>query len=382
MHTNNPVFTLSEEQNIIRETAARYLDQEFPFKLRQEISHTEQGFQNDLWQYFAESGWLGIAIPEKQGGFDGTLIDAALIFQQMGRTLARSPYLDTLSASLAILLAGNEQQKSDHLQAIIEGSGIITCGWYESDNPEDPAQTSLSANGNNWLLNGCKRLVPWGNQSDKIIINAMYEETLCLIIIDRQSPGIRIRPYRMYDGSRAADIEFSDVIIDQNNILGSVNDNTHHIVLKKVIDTQTALTCMEASTIMWAIHNQTLEYMQTREQFGQTLSSMQALQHRIVDVYIQCQLVQSMAEDAIIAATQLLQTEEYNEQCVRRISAAKAFVGETGRQVGKEGIQLHGGIGMTTDIPIGHYLKRLTAIDTQNGNPAWHRKRYYELDIS
>ena len=225
-------------------------------------------------------------------------------------------------------------------------------------------------------LNGCKRLVPWGAQTDQIIVSAMINNQTELFIVPTSSPGVKIRAYRMYDGSRASDIEFSDVLLSASNRLGKVDQKT----LQQIIDSETAMMCMEASSIMWAIHDQTLEYIKTREQFGQTLGSMQALQHRIVDIYIQCQLCQSMAEDAISAmCSDSLNGDHYHGAQSKRVSAAKSFIGENGRSVGKEGIQLHGGIGMTNDIPIGHYFKRLCAIDSLNGNAAWHRNNFQNI---
>jgi alkylation response protein AidB-like acyl-CoA dehydrogenase len=362
------MLNLTEQQSMIRESARRFLDEQLPFSKRQAIATSDSGYDTEQWSSFAELGWLGIAIPEQYGGFDGSIVDAALIYQQMGRTLTRSPYLNCMEAVFGILQVGNEQQKLHYIEKVSSGESIITCGFYESEDPADRPQTEVSQKGNAWMLNGCKSLVPWGNQSDYVLISVMLEGQLNLVIIDTNNSGIRIRPYRMYDDSRAADMEFSDVVIKDENILGPLSQD----LLLKIMDVHSAMNCMEASEMMWAVHNQTLEFMKNREQFGQTLSSMQALQHRIVDVYINCQLAQSMAEDAIVAATDTL----YSDSHARRISAAKAFIGENSRLVGKEGIQLHGGIGMTTDIPIGHYFKRFSVIDQSNGNAAWHRERF------
>lgn len=363
---------LTEQQSMIRDSASRFLDEQLPFAKRQKIATCDSGYDQDQWRSFVELGWLGIALPEQYGGFDSSIIEAALIYQQMGRSLSRSPYLNCIEAAYAILHIGNEQQKLRYIEKIASGESIITCGFFESENPADIPQTKVTQENNVWILNGCKSLVPWGNQSDHVLISVMVEGQLNLVIVNTDASGIRIRPYRMYDDSRASDMEFSDVLIEEENRLGPVSQ----YLLLKTMDIHNAMNCMEASEMMWTVHNQTLEFMKNREQFGQSLSSMQALQHRIVDVYIKCQLAQSMAEDAIIAAADT----NYDDSHARRISAAKAFIGENSRLVGKEGIQLHGGIGMTTDIPIGHYFKRFSVIDQSNGNATWHRERFRILD--
>ena len=372
MTNNNPILVLSEEQKMIRESALRLLDEQFPFSLRQKLSKSEIGFDSGHWELFAEMGWLGIAIPEESGGLDGTLVDASLIYQQMGRTLLRSPYLTTLTGSIALVNSAKGPEYTDILEQVISGNRILTCALSEAESPGHPIQTGLTGKHNQWMLNGCKRLVPWADQADDIIVSSIKEDEICLILVNAESPGIRKLPYRMYDGSRAADVEFSNVEVTEDLILGTVSESE----IQHLLDIETAMMCMEASACMWEIHDQTLEFMKTREQFGQALSSMQALQHRIVDVYVKCQLAQSMAEDAILAADSIYNDPDSAQQNQKRISAAKAFIGEAGRLVGKEGIQLHGGIGMTDDIPIGHYFKRLTSFDRLNGDAFWHRKRF------
>ena len=365
-------FELSEEQRMIRESAQRLMEEQFPFSLRQKLNESDAGFKPEHWKLFADMGWLGITLPEKFGGLGGSLVDASLIYQQMGRALVRSPYLATLTASIALAISAKSTKQTAILEQVVSGSRILTCGFSEADNPDHRIQTTLSAINDRWILNGCKRLVPWAGQADDFIVSATKEGEHYLVMVSSDSTGVRKSPYRMYEGSRTADVEFSNVAVTQDCILGRVSENN----IQQLFDMETAILCMEASACMWAIHDQTLEFMKTREQFGQPLSSMQALAHRIVDVYVQCQLAQSMAEDAILAADCIYGRPDSDEHNGKRISAAKAFIGEAGRFVGKEGIQLHGGIGMTNDISIGHYFKRLTTFDRCNGDASWHRRRF------
>jgi alkylation response protein AidB-like acyl-CoA dehydrogenase len=370
----------TEEQTIISDSAARFVDDKFPFSVRQQIASTDHGYDISRWQDFAELGWLGIPVPEVFGGIGGSIVDVSLIQQQLGRALVRSPFLATVGgASTALMLAGNENQKTHYLGLIASGKCIVSCALFETESNTGPrllgdipsVETVATADEDFMVVNGCKRLVPWGLQAHSVIISANIESETVLLLVPSDADGVRKRPYRMHDASRCADMEFSDVRVHRDQVL----ENSSAAAIRRIIDTETALLCMEASAVMWAIHDQTLEYMKTREQFGQTLGAMQSLQHRIVDVYVKCQLAKSMAEDAIIAVS----GTEYTDSEAGRVSAAKAFIGENGRSVGKEGIQLHGGIGMTNDIPIGHYFKRLVAIDRLNGDASWHRSRFRSL---
>ena len=367
------MFVLSEEQELIRSSVSRYVAEQFSFRHRQRTLDSEEGYDRDQWCEFAELGWLGMAIPEEHGGYGGNILDIALVCQEFARALLISPYLATVGvARAALVLCASGPQKARYLRRIAQGRAIIACALNEQENPASLIQTRASRSGNGYVLNGCKRLVLFGNQADYLIASALLDGEVALFIVPSHSRGVIKRPYKMYDGGRAADIELSDVTLGRDQALpGGTGKN-----IATVQDIETALLCAEASAMMWEIHHQTLDYMKRREQFGQTLSQMPVLQHRIVDIYIKCQLAQSMAESAVLAADGSLPVAER----MREISAAKVHIAEQGRLVGKEGIQLHGGMGMTDDIAVGHYLKRITGIAQMNGNVNWHRDRYGRLD--
>ena len=362
------MFELSEEQILIRDSASRFLEEAVPFAQRQATCETDDGYDSELWQACAEMGWLGIVVPEEDGGLGGSIVDAALIQQQMGKQLVRSPWLQhSVTAATGLALGVSDPE---HFECLVSGTRIYTTGLFENDHCTH-VETAGRTEGESIVVNGCKRLVPWAAQANRALISARMDDTIRLLCVDPHSDGVKLRPYRMYDGSRAADMELNDVRIDGSDILGAVNESD----IQQMVDRETALLAAEASSLMWAIHHQALEYLKTREQFGTTLGSFQALQHRMVDVYVNCELAQSLAEDAILAANEANSTD-----AVRRIAAAKAWIGEAGRDVGKEGIQLHGGIGMTNDIPIGHYFKRLSAISRLNGDSDWQRNRFAGLN--
>ncbi len=367
------MFVLSEEQELIRSSVSRYVAEQFSFHTRQRILKSESGYDPDQWRQFAELGWLGMAIPEEYGGYGGNILDIALVCQEFARALLVSPYLTTVGvARAALVLSASHSQKTRYLGQIAEGRAIISCALNEHEDPSFTIQTEARRSGNDYLLNGCKRLVPFGDQADHLIASALLDGEVALFIVPSRSAGVTKRPYKMYDGWRAADIDFSRVTLSRDQVLPGTTEEK----IACIQDIETALMCTETSAMMWEIHHQTLDYMKQREQFGQTLSQMPALQHRIVDLYVQCQLAQSMAENAVLAVNGSMPAAER----MREVSAAKAHIAEQGRLVGKEGIQLHGGMGMTDEVAVGHYLKRITSMAQMNGDVNWHRYRYHRLD--
>ena len=370
------MIELDEEQQIIQDSVKRYLRENCSFEQRQRQIESTHGFDQEQWQSFAELGWLGMAFPERYGGFGGTLIEAAVIHQQLGRALHCSPYLSTvIGAGTVLLCAGSAQQKAEYLGAIAEGTVQISCALHEKStalNLADDVATLATRTDRGYELNGAKALVPYAGQVDHFIVSALLDDRDCLFLIPARVDGLRVTEYRMYDGSQCGDVELSGVSVDADALLPGAGADT----VEAVADTEAAVLCLEAAGIMWSVHDETLEYLKTREQFGQKLGAFQALQHRIVDMYVQCQLADSLAWDAVEAVAH----ETDNPRRSRRVSAAKAYIGETGRIVGQEGVQLHGGIGMTDALPIGHYLKRLTAIDRLHGDSHFHRRRFNMLE--
>jgi alkylation response protein AidB-like acyl-CoA dehydrogenase len=369
------MIELTEEQQIIRDSVARYLSENYSFDQRQQQVRSADGFDPDQWRAFAELGWLGMPFPEECGGAGGSWIDAAIIAEQLGRTLLRSPYLSSVIGAGTVLLAADEPQKTKYLTRIAEGQTLIACAFEEKTLASklasgDPTRAAKTKDG--FALTGIKSLVPYAKLADQFIVSALLDDRLHLFLVPAQAGGVEITPYKMYDGGRAGDLALSGVALDSDSRLPG--DATSAI--RAVVDNESALLCAEAAGIMWSVQEQTVEYLKTREQFGQKLGEFQALQHRLVDMYVQCQLAQSLAWDAVDAVAHEADASKRS----RRVSAAKAYIGEVGRAVGKESVQLHGGIGMTDEIPIGHYLKRLTTIDHLHGNSAEHRSRFRALD--
>jgi len=369
------VIELTEEQQIIRDSVTRYLDENYSFDRRQQQIGSADGFDPDQWQTFAELGWLGMSFPEECGGAGGSWVDAAIIAEQLGRTLVRSPYLSSVIGAGTVLLSVAEPQKTKYLTGIAEGQTLMACAFDEKALASklasgDPTHAAKISDG--FALTGVKSLVPYAKLADHFIVSALLDDQLRLFLVPAQMEEVEVTPYKMYDGSRAGDLALLGVALDRDSLL----PGDAAPVIRAVADNESALLCAEAAGIMWSVQEQTLEYLKTREQFGQKLGEFQALQHRLVDMYVQCELAQSLAWDAVDAVAH--ETDPSSRS--RRVSAAKSYIGEVGRTVGKESVQLHGGIGMTDEVPIGHYLKRLTTIDHLHGSSAEHRKRFRALD--
>lgn len=373
-------FGLSEEQTIFRDSIARLLGDDYPFVARRRIVAEGEGYREDHWSRFAELGWLAAPFPESAGGLGWGVLASALIMEQFGRALMAGPFLPTVVlGGTAILRGGTDAHKHALLPAVMAGDLKLAFAHEEPGSRHDPSYVTASATstGDGYVLSGTKANVAFVSVADHIVVSARTSgaaddrEGISLFLVPRTADGVAITPYVTQDGGRAGDVSLSDVSVGKDALLGAQGQGLS--IIDDVLDAGAAAACAEAVGAMWSIHDQTLEYMKTREQFGAKLGSFQALQHRMVDMYMACQLAQSLTMDAVAALDRGVRHEAR-----QAVSAAKVHVSRAARRVGQEGIQLHGGIGMTMELPIGHYFKRLTAIGLSYGDAAYHRRRYME----
>ncbi len=368
-------FELNEEQVLLRDTVSRFLSDNAPFEKRQAIIDTHPGYSPEHWQTLADLGVLALPFTEQSGGLGGGAIDTMLVMEQMGRTLLTGPYVAT------VLLAGKLLEQAEtgegSLEDVIDGTRKLAFAYAERAAGYDIAGTMLHAvrGSDGYELNGEKCAVFHADSADDLVVLARTSgeagdaKGLSLFIVSPSTDGVQIAAYPTQDGNRAADVFFDGAVIPVSGLMGEEGDA--YDVVEGVLDYAAAAVVAEATGIMWAVYELTLEYMKTRTQFGAVLGSFQALQHRMVDVYMMCEMAQSMAYEAAAAC------DNGNPQQRRQaVSAAKSLVGRYGRKVGQEGIQLHGGIGMTLEFPVGHYFKRLCMIDASFGDIAWHEARY------
>jgi len=377
-------FSLSEEQTIFRDSVARFVAEEYPFDRRQALVAEEPGYDAAHWKRFAELGWLAATLPEDYGGLGGTPVEGMLLAEQFGRGLIMSPYLATVVLGAnAVLHGGSDEQKSALLPQVAEGRLKLAFAYAEPQSRydlNDVATTARTENGG-YRIDGHKGVVFHAASADRIVVSARTAgdsrdpDGISLFLVDAKAEGLEARHYPTQDGGRASELRFDGVRVGAEDRLGEPGTEGGALpVIERVIDHAIASVCAEAAGAMWAVYEQTLAYLKTREQFGRTLGSFQALQHRMVDVYMKCELAQSMvyevtlhldAPDAVVRG--------------RAAASAKYEVGRNARDVGQEGVQLHGGIGMTFDLPIGHYLKRITMINSSFGDPRHQLRRYQHL---
>ncbi|MAF49597.1 MAG: acyl-CoA dehydrogenase family protein [Rhodospirillales bacterium] len=368
-------FTLSEEQQLLKNSAERYVERDYGFERRRDIIAGADGFGRETWAQMAELGWLGLPFAEEDGGFGGTPVETMVVMEAIGRGLMVEPYLTTVVLAGGLIAAcGNADQKSAILPKVASGEMLLAFAYAEPRSRFDPAdvETTAAKDGNGYRLNGHKAVVLHGGAADKIIVSARTAggqrdaAGITLFLVDADAAGLEVLPYPTIDGSQAAEVRLADVASD--NVLGDVD--TAYPAIDAVLDAGIAAVAAEAVGAMQVLHDDTLDYLKTRRQFGQPIGSFQALQHRIVDMYIELE----QARSAAVMATLRIGAADPE---IRRhaLSAAKVQIGRSSRFIGQNAVQLHGGIGMTDELRVSHYFKRLTVIATQFGNVDFHLDR-------
>ena len=371
-------FDYSEEQRLLDETVRRLVKDEYEFADRKKYLAEPQGFSAALWAKYAELGLLGLPFAEEYGGFGGGGIETMIVMEAFGRGLALEPYLATVVLSGGLIaLAGSDGQKSDILPEVAAGKMMLAFAPGERHSRYDFAQVETSAKpqGGGFILNGHKSVVLHGGAAHKLIVSARTagsgndKNGLSLFIVDRDAKGVTVRDYPTVDGLRAADVTLSNVSVGADALLGP-RDNAYPLIVRAA-DRAVAALCAEAVGIMETLNAMTLDYIKTRKQFGVAIGSFQVLQHRMVDMLINAEQAKSME---ILAAMSIDSNDQRERE--RAVSAAKVQIGQSGRFVGQQAIQLHGGIGMTDEYAAGHYFKRLSSIEHTFGDTDYHLDRF------
>ena len=374
-------FTFSDEQLLIRDMAERYFRDEYDLETRRRHQAEPGGFNPDIWAQFAEMGWLALGIPEDLGGVGGGTVEMAILMEAMGGGLAVEPYLSTvvLGGSL-ICNGGSDTQKADLLPRLASGDLLISAAYSEAQSRYDlnDVQTRARTEGEAYLITGTKTTALHAGTADKIIVTARTDrgdrddDGITLFLIDATAPGVSISEYPTVDGLRAGDVSLQDVRVDGEAVLGEVGGGL--ALLEAATDRAAALISAEAAGVMNALTLGTTAYLKERNQFGRPLGDFQALQHRVTEMYIETELTRSLAYMAAVR-----QDGEDRGAARRAASQAKAKVGRAGRLVGQEAVQLHGGMGVTDEMAVSHYFKRLTMIDHTFGDGAHHLERLAEM---
>jgi pimeloyl-CoA dehydrogenase small subunit len=362
-------FDLSDEQRLLKESVDRLILDQYQFQQRKQYMAEPAGFSASMWSRFAEQGLLGLPFPEALGGFGGGSIETMIVTEAFGRGLVVEPYFATVILAGGLLRRAAEPALISALvPRITAGTLKLAFGHVERHSRYDLANvaTSARADGSEFVLNGAKSVVLHGDVADKILLTArvsgaqMDRDGIGLFLGDADAPGLSRRGYPTQDGLRAAEVTLDGVRAT------ALSDSALPLI-EHAVDEAIAALCSEAVGTMQAMHELTLEYLKTRKQFGRPIGSFQVLQHRSVDMLVALEGARSMAMFAAVMAA-----EENPVERRRAISAAKVQIGRSGRHIGQEAVQLHGGIGMTMEYSVGHYFKRMTMIDQLYGDSDQH----------
>ena len=373
-------LSYSSEQTQLKDSVERFVKDNYPLENRRKLVASDEGFSRAHWKTYAELGWLGVALPEEYGGIGGTAVETMIIMEAIGRGLVVEPYLSTVVlGGTAVLAGGSDALKKEILPAIAEGKLLMAFAQAEKQSRFDLHDVALAAKkaGKGWSLSGHKAVVHHAAAADKIVVVARTSgqsrdtDGITLFLVDKGAKGLSRRDYRTIDGLRASELTFADVAVGADAVLGAEGKGL--ALLEKVVDHGIAAVCSEAVGAMHVLHDTTLEYLKTRQQFGRPLGAFQVLQHRMTDMFMAYEQSRSMAMMVN------LKLDESDTERKKAASAAKVQIGKSGRFVGQQSVQLHGGMGMTDELNVGHYFKRLTMIDTQFGNTDWHLERFGRL---
>lgn len=373
-------FDLSEEQQMLVDSISKFLQNDYAFDVRRKLAKSELGFSRDNWKKFAELGWLSVPFSADNGGYGGSTVDLMLMHEQFGKAMVVEPLVPTLILGGRLIeLLGNEAQKTTWLPAIIQGELQLALASNERVARNNPAIVSTTAkrDGNDYVINGEKIVVLNGHAADKLLVTARTSgprnaaDGISVFVVDVESAGVERTGYPTVDGLRAADIRFSNVRVPATSLLGA--EGAAFTAVETVIDEATLALCAEAVGAMEVLYKTTVEYTKTRKQFGVPIGKFQALQFRMVDMFIAHEQSKSMIYMAALRAL------EGRDTARKAISAAKVQIGKASRKVGQEAIQLHGGMGMTDELNVGYYFKRVTAFDALFGNVDYHLDRYIRV---
>ncbi|CBL46363.1 Putative pimeloyl-CoA dehydrogenase [gamma proteobacterium HdN1] len=377
-------FDLSQEQKMLVDSIQKFLKNDYSFETRCKLANSSLGFSEENWKLFAELGWLGVALGSDYGGFGGSTEDIMLMHEALGRALVTEPILPTaLLCGRLIELLGTEAQKKSLLPSLIQGELQLALAYNEAIARNNPAVVGCVAQreGDNYVISGKKIGVLNGHAASQLLVTARTagdvraSAGISVFLVDAYAAGVERKPYQTVDGLRAAEIEFNGVEVTAAQRLGAEGDA--FVALETVLDEACLALCAEAVGAMEVLYKTTIEYCKTRKQFGVPIGKFQALQFRMVDMFMLHEQAKSMIYQAALRAKDI-STKEGRAKAREAISACKVYIGKAGRRIGQEAIQLHGGMGMTDELNVGHYFKRLTAIDALFGNVDYHLHRYDE----
>ena len=374
-------FELSEEQRLLKDSAERFVRENCALERRRALVEEEPGYSEIHWRQMADLGWLGIGVPEEYGGTGGGPLETMVLMEAFGAGLVLEPYFPSVVLGAGLVeRAGSAAQKEAILPAAVAGDLKLAFAWVEPQAGYDlfDVETAAERRGDGYVINGAKGVVLGAASADRIVVSARTAGGsrdpvgIGLFLVDREASGLKLRGYRTVDGLRAAEISLDNVAAGEDAVLGDPQGALP--VMEAVAERAIAALCAEAVGAMDVIVRDTAEYLKTRKQFGRPIGAFQVLQHEFTDMLMASEEARSMM---YVATLRLAERDPV--QRAKAVSGAKHLAGRHGRFIGQTAIQLHGGMGMTEEMAVGHYFKRLTMIDVMLGDEAYHLKRYAAL---
>ncbi len=373
-------FDLSEEQRLLKDSVDGLLTDAYEFEQRKKYMKEKGGWSKAIWGKLAEQGLLGLPFAEEDGGFGAGAVETMIVMEALGKALVLEPYLATVVIAGGFLRhGGSAEQKAANIPSIIDGSKTFAFAQLEKNSRYDLADVSTTAKkkGAGWVIDGEKFVVLNGENADTLIVTARtkggrHDKTgIGLFLVPANAKGVVKKSYPTQDGLHAADISFTAVEVGADAVIGDAENALP--LIERVVDEARAALCAEAVGLMDESLKTTVEYIKTRKQFGVAIGTFQSLQHRAADMFVAVEQARSMSMFATMAAD----FDDPKERA-KAVAAAKVQIGKSGKFVGQQSIQLHGGIGMTQEAKIGHYFKRLTMIENTFGDTDFHMRRVSE----
>ncbi len=363
-------FDLSEDQRLLQDSVSRLLGDKYGFEQRKGYLKTPQGWSAEMWAAYAELGLLGLPFAEAEGGFGGGAEETMLVAEQMGKHITLEPWFTTVVVGGGFLRHGaSAAQRAGIVPQLAEGKLKLAFAATERQSRYDlfDVATTAKRDGSGWLLDGAKGMVIHGDSADMFVVTARTaggqrdKSGIGVFLVDAKAAGVSVKGFATVDGQRAAQVTLSGVKLGADAVLGEPEGGLP--LVDRVVDEAIAALAAEAVGAMEAAHTMTLDYLKTRQQFGRTIGSFQALQHRSADMMVALEQARSMAFFGTMSSQDA-------DPVARRknMAAVKVQIGRSARFVGQQTIQLHGGIAMTMEYAAGHYFKRLTANDGSFGD--------------
>jgi alkylation response protein AidB-like acyl-CoA dehydrogenase len=375
-------FSFTEEQSMLRDTVASYLSDNYSFDQRRAALKAEPRWRPDVWKAFAEElGILGAPFAEELGGLGGGVTENMVVMEELGKALVVEPYLGTVVIGGGFLKHSAYAGASDVIGKIIAGEAILAFAYAEPQARYtwQDLKTTAKKDGAGYVLNGHKAVVIGAPYATHLIVTARTgggqreAQGVSVFLVEKSAKGVTTRDYPTVDGFLASEVYFENVAVGADALIGAEGQSL--ALVEKVMDEAVAATCAEACGVLRKLHEGTLEYTKQRKQFGQPISSFQVLQHRMVDMFIQLEQSISMTYMATIKLT------DTDVERAKAVAAAKVQIGKACKFVGQNAIQLHGGMGMTDEMAIGHYFKRATMIEGAFGSTDHYLARYETLSL-